>query len=130
MKRLLPGVPAFIGAANCVFVPLLFMGGLQQPLFPQPGFYFLEIAALGILGWGSVLWARGWFLPWFVAGVLLVFNVLGAMTIGLWLIPATICFLGAGFLHPNRVSVFQGLAWFVTGILVQGVLMQAWIYFS
>lgn len=130
MKRVLPGIPAFVGAANCVYVPFLLMGGLQQPLFPQPGVYFLEIAALGVLGWVSVLSARGWFMPWLVAGVLLVFNVLGAWTIGLWLIPATICFLGTGFLHPHRVSISQGLAWFVTGILVQGLLMQAWIYLS
>ena len=127
MKRYLSGVFAFAGAANCVFVPLLFVANLQQPLFPQPGLYFAEITASGLLGFASIVRQRATWLPWFLTGVLLVFNVLGAWSIGLWLLPATLCILGAGLLVESTMSTFQKMGYLGVGLLAQGVLMQAWI---
>jgi len=44
---------AIVAAINCVIVPMLF--AQQQPLFPLPGLYLIEIAVLGILGLTGLL---------------------------------------------------------------------------
>ncbi len=80
----------------------------QEYLWPLPGLYLLEWLALG----GLTLWAvvstnpkrlasqRA--LPWFAAGAMLAFNILGVFSIGLPLLPATLGFLLAGALSSQR----------------------------
>jgi len=133
MKRVFLWLLAFAGVANCVFVPLLFAASMQLPFFLLPGLYFIEIAALGLLGVVSVVRAQstpsGWLgnIPWITAGVLLAFNILGAWTIGLFLIPGTVSFLGVGFFLAERQKIWQGLGLFLVAAIAQAGLMLALI---
>ncbi len=134
MKNRLALLLAFVGAADCVVVPVLFGAGIQQqPFFPLPGLYFLEIALLGLVGLVSARQnPAGWgqSVPWGIAGVLRAFNVLGAWTIGLYLIPGTLAFLGVGWLlTEGRQKVWRGLGVFLLAALAQGILMLVLVNF-
>jgi hypothetical protein len=126
---------AFVGAADCVLIPSLFAASNQQPFFPLPGLYFFEIALLGLLVLASAVRDRSqtsfWmdFLPWIAAGILLAFNILGAWTIGFFLFPGTISFLGVGFLLAGKESrkIVEGLGLFLVASVAQSVLMLALI---
>lgn len=130
MKTKFIALLAFLGAVDCVLVPVLFGAAIQQSFFPLPGLYFLEIALLGVVGLvhamrnptGEV--GGGHDIPWGIAGVLLAFNVLGAWTIGLYLIPGTLAFLGVGWLLAEKgQKVGRGLGIFLLAALGQGILM-------
>lgn len=98
---------ASLAAVNCIIVPFLF--AQQRPLFPLPGLYFIEIALLGVLGLASLvtqtpssaIWPR---MPWVAAGALFAFVILGAFSIGFFLIPAAASFLVAGILADKRAN--------------------------
>jgi hypothetical protein len=119
---------AVVAAINCVIVPLLF--AQQQPLFPLPGLYLIEIAFLGIFGLIGLMlvepispfWRA---VPWIAAGALLAFVILGGFSIGFFLIPATVSFLLAGFLlnwlQSGRISKYIGL--FLITAILQATLM-------
>lgn len=119
---------AIAAAINCVVVPLLF--AQQRPLFPLPGLYLIEIAALGILGITGLLLVEPYSpfwraVPWVVAGALLAFVILGGFSIGFFLIPATIAFLLAGFLL-NRIEkgpVSKSIGLFLIAAILQATLM-------
>ncbi len=119
---------AVAGAANCVIVPLFF-ASMQQPLFPLPGLYLLEIALVGLAGLASLLPAAspenrwGW-VPWAAAGVLLAFVILGAWTIGFFLIPAALAFLVAGVLTRSH-SPWPPVAVLLAAALGQAALVLA-----
>ena len=133
MKRLLLWLIAFVGAADCVFVPILFAASVQQPFFPLPGFYLLEIALLGLLGLMRAVQEPSNFpnwlmnVPWVTAGVLLTFNLLGGFTIGFYLIPGTLAFLVVGFVLAEQQSqkIWQGLGLFLVAAIAQAGLMLA-----
>ena len=127
---------AIVGVVNCVVVPFLFAQN-QSDLFPLPGLYFIEIALSGVLGLISVViehhedW-RWRTVPWIVAGILLAFVVLGGFSIGFFLIPATIAFLGVGFLgdrHRSRRMVSH-VGHFLIAAAVQATIMLIAITFS
>lgn len=137
MKNRLALLLAYIGALDCVFVPVLFGAAIQQPFFPFPGLYFLEISLLGFVGLISAMqnpvekpvW--GQYAPWGTAGILLAFNILGAWTIGLYLIPGTLAFLGVGFLQAEKATkIWQRINIFLVAAFVQGILMLAVIWIS
>jgi hypothetical protein len=121
-------VLAGLAALNCAIVPLFFGG--QRPLFPLPGLYLIEIAALGILGLTALLlvepvtsfWRA---VPWVAAGALLAFVILGGFSIGFYLIPAATAFFAAGFLQ-NRIQgdpVTRYLGLFLIAAVVQATVM-------
>ena len=126
---------AFFGAANCIVVPFLFVAG-QSPLWPLPGLYMVEIALLGLAGFLSVMKATPqspkWMqLTWIVAGCLLAFVILGAWTIGLFLLPATVIFLFVGTLNGRQLAgeLRSGLTFFFLAALVQArvILVVLWL---
>jgi hypothetical protein len=131
-SRPIIGVIAFLGAVDCVVIPFLFVQG-QSPIFPLPGLYFIEIALLGLLGVMSVsasadprshefvrtLWAE---IPWGIAGVMLAFVILGAWSIGFFLIPAFLAFLIVGIWSYRRMG---GSAVRHLGVLVLSAAIQA-----
>lgn len=127
---------AILGAINCIVIPVLFareqmivpdMG--YSDLFPFPGFYFLEIMILGLLSLVSIFmttqslsfWSA---LPWISAGALLAFVVIGAWTIGFFLIPAMVSFIIVGILSGRRRKSNLGLyfIYFISAALMQGML--------
>lgn len=131
MKKNLLSFLGWVGALDCVMVPLLFTSAIQQPFFLLPGLYFMEIAGLGLLGLASVIreqtesWIGWLYIPWIAAGVLLAFNILGMWTIGFYLVPATIAFIWIGSSFANRTgkNLWLGLGIFVISAAAQAGLM-------
>ncbi len=101
MKNKLIDALGFLGAVNVFVVPIVFAFG-QDPLFPLPGLYFIEIALVGLVAAYSIF-RRTWpLVPWLASGILLAFVVLGAWTIGFFLIPAVFAFSVAGYLSDGK----------------------------
>jgi hypothetical protein len=127
VKRLLEWIAAAIGAITCAVVPFLFVTN-QQPLFPLPGLYFIEIMLLGLLvlvataarptRWGNLM-------PWVAAGVLLAFVILGGFSIGPPLIPALVTFVIVGVLADWQTggNMALHLALFLSVAVIQAMLM-------
>jgi len=101
-------------------------------LFPLPGLYFLEILALCLASTALILkpsqskspWLN--FLPWLCAGVLLAFVILGAWTIGFYLIPAMLAYLIAGILSAVRNKNHLSSHFYVfvmAGLLQAGLIL-------
>jgi hypothetical protein len=117
LSRKFEWIFASIAALVCVFVPAFFGASqLSIPyatiwdILPFPGLYFIEIATLGIATLISVysddhskrsFWNS---VPWISAGIILTFVILGALTIGFFLIPAFISFLVVGIIADRRKS--------------------------
>jgi hypothetical protein len=99
----------------CFIVPALFTinqisipSSSVRDILPFPALYFIEIASLGIAclvavyrddqnqksAWNAV--------PWLCAGINFAFVILGAWTIGFFLIPSLIAFVFVGFLMDKR----------------------------
>jgi hypothetical protein len=105
-------IATFLAAFNCVGVPVWI--GLNQispgeswlTLFPFPLMYLIEISLLGILGLISIFMhghSNGWrWILWVIMGILISFVILGAWTIGLFLIPGTILWILIGFSRAIR----------------------------
>jgi hypothetical protein len=122
VTRWLRYLPPAFGAVNCVAIAGLF-ATYQQPLFPLPGLYLLEIAAAGLTG----LWAVRHLkhnLLWGITGILLAFVILGAWTIGLYLLPGTAAFLVTAITLPDR-RVRRGLISLTTAGLAQAFVILA-----
>lgn len=120
---------AIVAVVNCIVVPFLFAQN-QSALFPLPGLYFIEIALVGVLGLVSVVNehredSRWRTVPWIVAGILLAFVLLGGFSIGFFLIPATMAFLGIGVLggrRQNRRMIYH-VGLFLVAAAVQATVM-------
>ncbi len=111
----------FVGALDTLIVPLIFSQG-QEPLFPLPGLYLIEIGLVGLLALASIF-ARRWpLVPWLAGGILLAFVVLGAWTIGFFLVPGFLAFSAAAALWqgPPAASLLRP-----AGILVLAAFIQA-----
>jgi hypothetical protein len=104
-------VLAILAAITC-WIPVVLFAisqiSIESSLWPFPGLYFLEILAFGVLGLISVVkdspagnhpWTG---LPWIGAGGLLAFVILGAWTIGFYLVPAMILLITVGVVEDRR----------------------------
>jgi hypothetical protein len=105
----------------------------EQPMWPLPDLYLLETAAAGLAGMWAILSSapgqaalRGK-LVWAVVGVLLVFVVLGALSIGFLYSPAALFFVIAALLSDKRQSQNTGIH---LGIGVIAALAQAALMFA
>lgn len=129
-RRLFEWVAALIGALNCVLVSITF-AQLDQPMWPLPGLYLIEIALTGLVVAIYVairprLEATGWnALPWLAAGFMLAFVILGGFSIGLFLIPALVAFIVTGLLIDFQTSGSTGahIGLFFVAALIQGAVM-------
>jgi len=125
-------------AINCFIVVITFAfingsisieGILSQ--WPFPLIYFFEIASLGIIGLIAVgnlqldvksNWAG---VPWICSGILFAFVILGAWTIGFFLLPAMIMYLVTGIFVDRRTGgeIPLHLVYFVSAGIAQAVLV-------
>lgn len=121
-----------VGAVVCSIVAVLTaisQGSAPGDLLPFPGLYLLEIAIIGIFGFFSVLqWDTMpiWrVVPWVGSGILLAFVILGAWTIGLYLIPAMIAFFLAAMIGDlrSRQRLSKGILWFFGAGLLQALFI-------
>jgi hypothetical protein len=117
--RLMEWVFSILGAMNCIVIPIIFSyyqiqfpeGGFSN-IWPFPAIYFLEIISLGVITVIAVakikdkqnsVWSG---VPWICSGILLAFVILGAWTIGFFLIPGMILFLLVGVIVDRRIIYF------------------------
>ena len=128
---------AIIGAVDSIAVSILFSGSqLSFPnagirdILPLPGLYFLEISVLGILLvvklYRSDPVGSFWrLLPWAGSGLLLAFVILGALSIGIYLVPAMLSYLGLGILSDRRSgrSLGGGFGIFILAALIQALIV-------
>jgi hypothetical protein len=103
VRRIVQWVLAAIGAGICIGTAIAFWRYQMDDLWPIPGLYLIEVAALGVAGFASLTLlansGSGWrIVPWIVTGILLAFVILGAWTIGQPLFPAMLAFLIAAIL--------------------------------
>ena len=127
---------ALFGTAICLGGVYWAWGVLPSPPYIAhdailPYLYLMEMAVAAALGLAGVVadapnrsLRYGW-VPWCVAGVILAFAALGALSIGLLFLPTGIAFLGAGILAVRRRnrSLFRHLGVFVLATLLQAGLM-------
>ena len=114
-RRNLEWIFSILGALNCIIVAVLFTiyqlpqtGGKLTDIWPFPLVYLVEIGILGILPVVSVGLLKEdkkshWtVVPWICSGILIAFVILGAWTIGFYLIPAMLLFLFVGIFADRR----------------------------
>jgi hypothetical protein len=133
-KRFLEWVLSIIGALDCIIVVVIFSisqipypDGKLIDIWPFPLLYFIEISLVGILSVVAVTILRSnsaskWSaIPWICSGIILAFVILGAWTIGFFLIPAMICFLFVGIFADKRTQgdIPLHIVFFVGGGIAQ-----------
>ncbi|HUV26636.1 MAG TPA: hypothetical protein VMW34_04650 [Anaerolineales bacterium] len=129
---------SILAVINCILVVITFStfnisfsteGILSQ--WPFPIIYFIEIVSLSIIGLVAVGKLNGdvksnWSgVPWICSGILLAFVILGAWTIGFFLLPAMILFLIIGILADKRTQgdIPLHLIYFVAAGIAQAVIV-------
>jgi hypothetical protein len=130
IRRIIQWVLAAIGAGICIGAAAAFWRSQSDHLWPIPGLYLIEVAALGVVGFVSLTVraqaGSGWrIVPWIVTGVLLAFVILGAWTIGQPLFPALLAFLIAAILaslQSKRLIRYLG-ALLMAGTVQAGVML-------
>lgn len=135
-KRVLEWIFCLLGVLNCIIVLIAFIPSQLSSeglisIWPLPFIYFIEIAVLGILCLVSVgiqrekLNSKWSGVPWICSGVLLAFVILGAWTIGFFLIPALILFLLVGIMIDRRLQgdIALHLIFFVSAGLAQASIV-------
>jgi hypothetical protein len=136
--RLFEWIFSSLGAVNCIVIPILFSysqiqfsaGGFSN-IWPLPGIYFIEIISLGIFCVIAVAMNKDgkksfWsVIPWICSGILLAFVILGAWTIGFFLIPAMILFLLVGINTDRRTKgdIALHLIYFVSAGIAQSIIV-------
>lgn len=135
-RRSMEWVMSILGAMNCILVAVIFMmpnitGAGLTSIWPFPLIYFIEISVLGIVCVIAVgklrnnLESRWSGIPWICSGVLLALVILGAWTIGFFLIPAMILFLIVGILADRRTqgNIALHLIFYVSAGVIQASLV-------
>ncbi len=128
---------AAVGTASLLLVVTLFGRSQASPdlrsLWPLPGLYLLEIAGLALVSWIGIVFSgpnrAAWLpaLPWAAGGALFAFVVLGAWTIGLFLIPGVVGLLAGAWLagiDPRGVLTSRPFL-FLTAALIQAAVIFA-----
>jgi hypothetical protein len=131
-------VLTILAAINCIFAVGYFalinspnLVDIISSQWPLPFLYFIEIIAIGIAGviamtgvqiapnprWSAVFWI--------CSGLLLTFVILGAWTIGFFLLPAMIINLVVGILTGRRTGsdIPRHLIYFVAAGIGQATLV-------
>lgn len=136
-------IATWIAALDCLAVAVIFNlihaanpGNAFATWWPIPGFYFLELAILAAL---AIFAAPGlsspaqkfWHpLPWIAAGIMLIFVVLGVLSIGLFLYPALLAFMLCAVLageHDNRNRPLNNFAYLLISLFLLSLLtIGAW----
>ncbi len=118
-----------VGAGVCLLITVIAWRSVSayQAMWPLPGLYFIEMAALAII---SVLafirgGSLGKFVAWGVVGVFAAFSALGAFSVGLLYLPITVLFAAAAisFDVRNAQHVLVHLAVCILAGLAQAALM-------
>ena len=105
--RPLERILAIAGLIACLVVTAILWLGIsaQQPMWPLPGLYFIEMAVLSmvcaLLAFGNGN-SRGQFILWGAVGIFIAFSILGAMSVGFFYLPVAIIFGAIAILSDIR----------------------------
>lgn len=132
-------IVAILGALNCIGISSLFLyyellHSEFSTIWPLPALYLFEIIIIGIICVISVAVIQGkqnsfWsWIPWISSGILLAFVILGAWTIGFFLIPAMILFLVYGIMVDRRLK--GDLPLHLISFVSAGIVQAAVVYLS
>lgn len=96
-RPLLDRTLAILGSGLCLVVSGILWGsiGAQQDMWPLPGLYFIEMAAMSVV---CALLAfmdggpLGRFMTWSAVGIFIGFSILGAWSVGFVYLPVAIIF--------------------------------------
>ena len=127
-----------IAALNCIIVVAVIVinsnpeGNFDLATqWPFPLLYFIEIVSIGILSLvavGSLQWLEkpNWSAVfWVCSGLLLSFVILGAWTIGFFLVPAMVIFILLGIMSDKRTGndIPLHIVFFVAAAVVQAIIV-------
>jgi hypothetical protein len=126
----LAGINCIIITAAFFYTEVALSGGIEA-VFPFPGIYFIELIAIGIICLFTMLLlndktSSGWStIAWICSGLLVAFVILGAWTIGFYLIPGMILLLVVGILIDRRTqrNYALHLIYFFAAALSQGIFV-------
>jgi hypothetical protein len=135
-RRVQEWIFSLLATFNCLIVSLVFIfpqlsdAGLIS-IWPFPLVYFVEIILIGIICVVAIGMLRNkmksnWSgIPWICSGVLLAFVIMGAWTIGFYLIPAMILFMLTGVVADRRTQgdIALHLIFFVSAGIVQASIV-------
>ena len=135
-KTLIPSfdrVLAVLAAAASTFLTIGIWRsvGSQQPMWPLPGLYFVELPAAAIATALAYLRrdpSRA-LLAWVSSGIYAAFSVLGALSVGLFYVPIAIMLVMLAVLTTVRQDqgFLRGIAAFLIAALAQAALMFLFI---
>lgn len=120
---------AVLGAAACLAITAAVWRsvGANQPMWPLPALYFIELMLLGIAVAALFLGESpsGAVLAWGAAGVFAAFSVLGAWTVGFLYLPTTVLLFAASILEDlgAKANLPAHAAVCLTAGVVQAALM-------
>ena len=133
---------ALTGAFDCLAVAFLFSLNQSIPgkpfanLWPIPGLYFIELIALAGLAIAFIVEQpkptvfSSPRVPWVSAGIILAFVILGAWSIGPFLLPALLAFLLLGVLEDLSRSFnanWEIVPYLLIALLLLGLaILGAW----
>jgi hypothetical protein len=131
MVRNLEWLSALIGAIICMGGAASVVGSQPGPVWPLPALVLIDWAALGLIGfiaaaidgdahsdrWGTVIWA--------VLGALVALTVLGALSIGPFVLLSALAFAATGLLRYKRGNrkVSNGMRVFAVGMVANFALL-------
>ncbi len=115
---------AALGTLACFLVTIFVWAPIaaNQPMWPLPVAYLVELPLVCLAGMLAIFWGRLTWLAWAAAGILLSFAALGALTIGLAYVPAMLLLLAAAGVATYR----GGQHWAVgVGVFAAAAFVQA-----
>jgi hypothetical protein len=133
--RFLERLLALFGVLACLVIVILTwrVVSAQQPMWPLPGLYLIQVVALSIVGMFGALRgdSYGGAVVWAVVGAFIAFVVLGALSIGSLFIPVVLAFALAAILLDVRLrrNILIEVAVCVAAGVAQAALMLAVIQF-
>lgn len=122
---------ACIGLVACIVITIALWStvSVQQPLWPLPGLYFIELILLSVISAGLFLRGdrRRSAVAWVVAGAFSGFVVIAAWSIGLFYLPVTVLFGLSAIVSDRRSgqTLTRQLVLCVSAGIAQVVLMLA-----
>ena len=124
VTTLLERIVAVFGVIIClvITVPIWRSISAQQPIWPLPALYFIEMVVLSMLS-ASLFFrgnARGRIIVWCAVGLIFGFSVLGALSVGFFYLPVAI--LLGGISITSDVRTRQNLGRHLVVSLIAGIV--------
>lgn len=120
---------AILGTIFCLAITVIIWRSVSahQAMWPLPGLYFFEVAALSLLSALVFIYGSGHIrvIPWIATGIFMAFAILGALSVGPFYLPIALIFAGICISSDirNRQPLLVHLGICLAAALLQGALM-------